>query len=193
MDKKQFVELLGNPAKFTSQDRGWLRAVLDRYPYSSVINVLALLADHAHGFDTPEQRRAAMLAMSDSSALEAMLNRAASANDAPSFDVFNEINTFQEVSFKTAPKSVILSNFLQASPAEDVQKVQEAPRHEVRDDKKSIEPDEILGTETLAIILENQGRYEQALAIYKKLLAHLWLIRQRLVFGRYGGSMFLCF
>ena len=110
--------------------------------------------------------------MSDSSALEAMLNRAASANDAPSFDVFNEINTFQEVSFKTAPKSVILSNFLQASPAEDVQKVQEAPRHEVRDDKKSIEPDEILGTETLAIILENQGRYEQALAIYKKLLAH---------------------
>ena len=172
MDKKQFVELLGNPAKFSSQDRGWLRAVLDRYPYSSVINVLALLADHAHGFDTPEQRRAAMLAMSDSSALEAMLNRAASANDAPSFDVFNEINTFQEVSFKTAPKSVILSNFLQASPAEDVQKVQEAPRHEVRDDKKSIEPDEILGTETLAIILENQGRYEQALAIYKKLLAH---------------------
>ena len=101
MDKKQFVELLGNPAKFSSQDRGWLRAVLDRYPYSSVINVLALLADHAHGFDTPEQRRAAMLAMSDSSALEAMLNRAASANDAPSFDVFNEINTFQEVSFKT--------------------------------------------------------------------------------------------
>ena len=43
MDKKQFVELLGNPAKFSSQDRGWLRAVLDRYPYSSVINVLALL------------------------------------------------------------------------------------------------------------------------------------------------------
>jgi tetratricopeptide (TPR) repeat protein len=164
--------MLGNPAKFSSQDRGWLRAVLDRYPHSSIINVLALLADHAHGFDTPEQRRAAMLAMCDSAKLDDMLNRAASANEAPSYDIFSEINTFQEVSFKTAPKSVILSNFLNAGPAEDVQKAQEAPVPEVHDDKKSIQPDEILGTETLAVILEDQGRYEQALAIYKNLLAH---------------------
>ena len=172
MDKKQFIETLGNPAKFSSQDRGWLRAVLDRYPHSSIINVLALLADHAHGFDTPEQRRAAMLAMCDSAKLDDMLNRAASANETPSYDIFSEINTFQEVSFKTAPKSVILSNFLNAGPAEDVQKAQEAPVSEVHDDKKSIQPDEILGTETLAVILEDQGRYEQALAIYKNLLAH---------------------
>ena len=172
MDKKQFIDMMGNPAKFSSQDRGWLRAVQDRYPYSSVISVLALLADHAHGFDTPEQYRAARLAMCDNSRLDAMLDRAASANEAPVFDIFNEINTFQEVSFKTAPKSVILSNFLQAGPTEDVQKAQEAPQPEVRNDKKSIQPDEILGTETLAVILENQGRYEQALAIYKKLLAH---------------------
>jgi len=172
MDKKQFIEMLGNPAKFTSQDRGWLRAIQDRYPHSSVINVLALLADHAHGFDTPEQRRAAMLAMCDSSVLDALLKRATSANEAPSSDIFNEINTFQEVSFKTAPKSVILSNFLNAGPAEDVQKAQEAPSPEVHDDKKSIQPDETLGTETLAVILEDQGYYEQALAIYKNLLAH---------------------
>lgn len=172
MDKKQFIDMMGNPAKFSSQDRGWLRAVQDRYPYSSVISVLALLADHAHGFDTPEQHRAARLAMCDNSRLDAMLDRAASANEAPVFDIFNEINTFQEVSFKTAPKSVILSNFLQAGPTEDVQRAQEAPQPEVRNDKKSIQPDEILGTETLAVILENQGRYEQALAIYKKLLAH---------------------
>lgn len=172
MDKKQFIEMLGNPAKFSSQDRGWLRAVLDRYPHSSIISVLALLADHAHGFDTPEQRRAAMLAMYDSTKLDDMLNRAASANEAPSYDIFSEINTFQEVSFKTAPKSVILSNFLNAGPAEDVQKAQKASVPEVHDDKKSIQPDEILGTETLAVILEDQGRYEQALAIYKNLLAN---------------------
>lgn len=172
MDKKQFVEKLGNPAKFSSQDRGWLRAVMDRYPYSSVVNVLALLADHAYGFDTPEQRRAAMLAMCDSSVLDVMLDRAASANETPAYDIFNEINNFQEVSFKTAPKSVILSNFLQASPAEDVRKAQEVQRPEVREDKKSLLPDDILGTETLAVILENQGRYEQALAVYKNLLVH---------------------
>ena len=92
MDKKQFIDMMGNPAKFSSQDRGWLRAVQDRYPYSSDISVLALLADHAHGFDTPEQHRAARLAMCDNSRLDAMLDRAASANEAPVFDIFNEIN-----------------------------------------------------------------------------------------------------
>lgn len=172
MDKKQFVEMVGNPTRFSSQDRGWLHAVQARYPHSSVLGVLALLADHAYDYDTPEQRRAAMLAMCDSTKLDAMLGKAVNVTENASYDIFNEINTFQEVSFKTAPKSVILSNFLQASPAEDVKKVQSEPQPEVHDDKKSIDPDEFLGTETLAVILEKQGRLEQALAIYKNLLAH---------------------
>ncbi len=171
MDKKQFVEMVGNPTRFSSQDRGWLHAVQARYPHSSVLDVLALLADHAYDYDTPEQRRAAMLAMCDSTKLDAMLGKAVNVTENASYDIFNEINTFQEVSFKTAPKSVILSNFLQASPAEDVKKVQSEPQPEVHDDKKSIDPDEFLGTETLAVILEKQGRLEQALAIYKNLLA----------------------
>ncbi len=172
MDKKQFVEMVGNPTRFSSQDRGWLHAVQARYPHSSVLDVLALLADHAYDYDTPEQRRATMLAMCDSTKLDAMLGKAVNVTENASYDIFNEINTFQEVSFKTAPKSVILSNFLQASPAEDVKKVQSEPQPEVHDDKKSIDPDEFLGTETLAVILEKQGRVEQALAIYKNLLAH---------------------
>ena len=172
MDKKQFVEMVGNPTRFSSQDRGWLHAVQARYPHSSVLDVLALLADHAYDYDTPEQRRATMLAMCDSAKLDAMLGKAVNVTENASYDIFNEINTFQEVSFKTAPKSVILSNFLQASPAEDVKKVQSEPQPEVHDDKKSIDPDEFLGTETLAVILEKQGRLEQALAIYKNLLAH---------------------
>ena len=171
MDKKQFVEMVGNPTKFSSQDRGWLRAVQARYPHSAVIDVLALLADHAYGFDTPEQRRAAMLAMCDSTKLDAMLGRAVNATENASYDIFNEINTFQEVSFKTAPKSVILSNFLQASPAEDVKKVQSEPQPVVKENKNSGVAEEFLGTETLAVILENQGRLEQALAIYRNLLA----------------------
>ena len=83
MDKKQFVEMVGNPAKFSSQDRGWLRAVQARYPHSSVISVLALLADHAYGFDTPEQRRAAMLAMCDSTKIDAMLGKAVNMTEMP--------------------------------------------------------------------------------------------------------------
>ena len=76
MDKKQFVEMVGNPTRFSSQDRGWLHAVQARYPHSSVLDVLALLADHAYDYDTPEQRRATMLAMCDSTKLDAMLGKA---------------------------------------------------------------------------------------------------------------------
>lgn len=171
MDKKKFAEKIANPVKFTSQERGWLRAVQAKYPYSSVINVLALLADKAFHFDTPEECRVAKLSMCDSSRLAAMLDKAVSSVEEPAFDVLSEINTFQEVSFKTAPKSVILSKFLQVAPAEAVEKAHaEAPAPDAND-KKSIQADSSLGTETLAIILEKQGRFDRALAIYKNLLA----------------------
>ena len=170
MDKKQFVDKLANPTKFTSQERGWLRAVQSKYPYSSVINVLTLLADSAFHFDTPEERRVAMLSMCDGKLLANMIDRASANTEEPSFDVLSEINTFQEVSFKTAPKSVILSNFLQVGPSEDMKKVETEPVATEVNDKKSIQADTSLGTETLAVILEKQGKYEKALAIYKNLL-----------------------
>ncbi len=175
MDKKQFIEMLSDPSRFTSQDRGWLKAQLAKYPHSSLVRTLALLADHAFGFDTPEERRAAMLSVCNPAALDGLLDKAsaaaAPASDDPSFDILSEINTFQEVSFKTAPKSVILSNFLQVDPSEEGnQDTPDAGRHDFND-KKSLSPDVSLGTETLAVILENQGRYDKALAIYKNLLA----------------------
>ena len=83
-----------------------------------------------------------------------------------------EINTFQEVSFKTAPKSVILSNFLQVDPSEEENSTSQSAQNGDDRDKKSVSSDVSLGTETLAVILENQGRYDKALAIYKNLLAN---------------------
>lgn len=173
MDKKQFIDMVGKPTRFSSQDRGWLRAVQAKYPHSSVIGLLALLADHAYHYDTPAQRRAVTLSVCDPAVIDSMLERAATtAADDPSFDILTEINTYQEVSFKTAPKSVILSNFLQAGPADAVQHASAAESPVALDDKKSLRADESLGTETLAVILEKQGKYDKALAIYRNLLAH---------------------
>ncbi len=173
MDKKQFIDIVGKPAKFSSQDRAWLRAVQAKYPFSSVVSLLALLADHAYHYDTPVQRRAVALSVSDANVVDTLLGRATmSTVDDPSFDILSEINTYQEVSFKTAPKSVILSNFLQAGPAEDMQRAVSTDAPAATDDKKSLRADESLGTETLAVILEKQGKYDKAMAIYKNLLAH---------------------
>lgn len=175
MDKKQFLDMVSAPGTFTSQDRGWLKAMLAKYPYSSVISTLALMADHAHGFATPAERRAVALSVCNPAVLDRLLADASVATpqvEDNSFDILNEINTFQEVSFKTAPKSVILSNFLQVDPSKERNEASPEARNHDANDKKSLTADISLGTETLAVILEKQGRYDKALAIYKNLLAH---------------------
>jgi tetratricopeptide (TPR) repeat protein len=187
MDKRQFADKVSNPVEFTSQDRGWLKAVFSKYPYSSVLGTLTLLADHAHGFDTPEERRAVALSMCNPSVLDNMVAGATFSNgiveetpsvkedvvkDEQPFDILNEINTFQEVSFKTAPKSVILSNFLPEEASEKGDSKGSGSEKRNFNDKKSLTADVSLGTETLAVILKNQGRYDKALAIYRNLLAN---------------------
>ena len=112
------------------------------------------------------------LAMCNPQGLGAMLNNARQAvPESPNFDILNEINTFQEISFKTAPKSVILSNFLQIATSEGQECGDGEPVPAETRDKKSLTADASLGTETLAVILEKQGKFDKALAIYENLLA----------------------
>ena len=86
------------------------------------------------------------------------------------FDVLQAINSYQEVSFKTAPKSVILSNFLEKDGGIELSEggFSEVSIQELG--KKSLAADGLLETETLAIVLERQGKYAQALAMYEKLM-----------------------
>ena len=90
----------------------------------------------------------------------------------PGFDILQEINAYQDVSFKTAPKSVILSNFLEKdggitldSDAYDAVSVQELAQNSIR-------PSDSVESETLAVILEKQGKLQQALAMYEKLMVN---------------------
>lgn len=96
-------------------------------------------------------------------------NQTAEANDI-SFDVLQAINSYQEVSFKTAPKSVILTNFLEKDGGIKLSDdgFEEIPVQELA--KKSIRTDDSLESETLALVLENQGKLAQAVAMYEKLM-----------------------
>ncbi len=88
------------------------------------------------------------------------------------FDVLKEINAYQEVSFKTAPKSVILSEFLENSGGMPPE-MEEYDEVSVQDlAKNSIRPSDLLESETLALVLERQGKLAQAVSMYEKLIVN---------------------
>ena len=82
------------------------------------------------------------------------------------------MSNLKSLSKLTAPKSVILSKFLQVGPENDNAQAPEEVQKKDYSDKKSLTANVSLGTETLAVILEKQGRYDKALAIYKNLLSN---------------------
>ena len=175
MSKNTFTRMVTQPQQFTSQERGWLRAMTAKYPYSSIVRLMALLADRAYGFDTAQERRAVALSLDNGCPLDTLLSQSKAAAPTPAtdtsdFDIIHEINNYQEISFKTAPKSVILSNFLQSAPTNSRENERPEPVSDTLSDKKSIAADGLLGTETLAVILEKQGKYRQAITIYKNLI-----------------------
>ena len=93
------------------------------------------------------------------------------SSESDSFDVMKEINSYQEVSFKTAPKSVILSKFLESGnyKPEELGQAEAVSVEELG--KKSISADDSLDTETLALVLEKQQKYDKAISVYEKLIA----------------------
>lgn len=184
MDKNCFGKLLDNPTSLTADEWDDLRRERDNYPFCAPLQTLTLMADKMSGVPLWEKQSLPRVALyyQDANLLYHQLDNLARTpapapapqpqpSDTP-FDILQEINSYQEVSFKTAPKSVILSNFLEKDagielpdePISDISVVELA--------KKSIRANESLESETLAVILEKQGKLAQSLAIYEKLLAN---------------------
>lgn len=197
MDRNDFGKLMDNPSSLSSEQWGELCRERDQYPFCAPLQILSLMADKMSGAPLWESQSLPRveLYMMDVACVQrqlASLDRAPAPASVPAsapapasapqaaapapessddqFDILKAINDYQEVSFKTAPKSVILTNFLEkdggitlSDDAPESVSVQELA-------KNSIRSDESVGTETLAVILERQGKIEKALAVYEKLM-----------------------
>lgn len=199
MTKDTFFEYVSNPLRFSLQDRLDIHNERMSYPFCAVLQVLDLLSDKATSGTNfnPQMVSRVSVQVPESAALTARLEKTAlktddSASEAEArhlkekieaaknkemgftasgeIDILDEINSFQDISFKTAPKSVILEKFLDPNTQKAPQNRPE--RHLTIDElgKKSNSDSNGLTTETLAIILEKQGKFEKAIEIYEKLM-----------------------
>lgn len=195
MDKNSFGEMVSHPGRPGAEEWEGLHTERDRYPFCAPLQVLSLVADKRVGaplwesqtlprvllyvqdadrlyelLDAAEQPAAEKPAPAPVAAKDAGLPRKAVEEPEADFDILQEINAYQDVSFKTAPKSVILSNFLEndGGMVPDFEPYDNVSVQDLA--KNSIRPSELFESETLAVILEKQGKLQQALDMYKKLL-----------------------
>ncbi len=197
MDKSAFNIKLTNLCSYSMMDKSEIQAEKNRYPYCALLQMMDILSDKATGTMQWSERflPKTMLYFSDFEKFNDYLERVTfteiqtpadikakeqveqaksqeySANESETFDIMKEINSYQEVSFKTAPKSVILSKFLETGNYKP-EELGDAEAVSVDDlGKKSVRVDESLDTETLAVVFEKQGKFDRAIAVYEKLIA----------------------
>lgn len=172
MDRNTFGRIVGNPTEFTKELKQEILTEKLKYPYCSILQLLDLLGDKACdnlGWDTVGRQRT-KLYLTKECRLDQMLMDSHMKVESE-VDILMEINSYQDISFKTAPKSVILSKFLENEVCEGLAGA-DAPTLPVEEiAKKSISKEDTVETETLAVIYKNQGKYDKAIAIYQKLIA----------------------
>ena len=199
MTKETFLEYVTGTLKFSLQDKLDIHTEKVNYPFCTVLQVLDLLSDKATSGDAFDQQQLPRVGVQvpDNSTVLSLIGRAALKTDemaseaeerhlkekieaaknkemgytaAGEIDILDEINSFQDISFKTAPKSVILENFLD-SGSKNLPLSKSGDKLSIDElGKKSNSDENGLTSETLAIILEKQGKFEKAVEIYEKLM-----------------------
>ena len=197
MEKDIFCRHIQNPKRYTLSNKLDIQSEKTKYPYCSILQVLDLMSDKAVSIYNWRERffdRVAIRSL-DNDLLESLLagvqeTKIVTEEDMrlkkqiekakkkeygevsdEEFDVIEAINSYQDVlSFKTAPKSVIIEKFLESEGNKN-QKNQSNETLSIDElGKKSIsEKDEVV-TETLALIFEKQGKIDKAVDTYKKLI-----------------------
>ena len=198
MDKSAFNVKLSNLCRYSMIDKSEIQQEKNRYPYCSLLQVMDILSDKATGTSQWEEHflPRVTLYLPDDAKLRSYLEQVTlteiqtpadlkakqeveqakkqeyNATEPEAFDIMKEINAYQEVSFKTAPKSVILSNFLEKDGGimADFDSYSDVSVQELA--KNSLRPSDSFESETLAVILEKQGKLQQALEMYEKLLVN---------------------
>lgn len=192
MDKSDFGQMLDSSDPLGAKQWQTLNQWRDIAPYCTPLQLLSLLADRDN--DAPLWRQVSMPRAAlylPAETLSHNLHKASAPKPQPhptreatpksqeippavekdkTFDVLQAINSYHEESFRTAPKAVILSHFLEndgemhpsATPY-DATPIQELA-------KKSVQQDNSICSETLALILERQGKLSRAIEMYKKLI-----------------------
>lgn len=197
MEKENFFKCVQNPQNYTLRDKLDIQSDKSKYPYCSVLQALDLMSDKAVNIYNWKERfyQKVLMYLSDNDLLdELLLNVKKTELQTPEdvklkqqiekekkkelgdiededFDVIEAINSYQDVlSFKTAPKSVIIEKFLE-SEGDKNQKNPSNERLSIEElGKKSVsEKDEVV-TETLAVIFEKQGKLDKAMVTYEKLM-----------------------
>ena len=197
MEKDIFCRHIQNPKRYTLSNKLDIQSEKTKYPYCSILQILDLMSDKAVSIYNWRERffdRVAIRSL-DNDLLESLLvdvqeTKIVTEEDKrlkkqiekvkkkeygevsdEEFDVIEAINSYQDVlSFKTAPKSVIIEKFLESEGNKN-QKNQSNEALSIDElSKKSIsEKDEVV-TETLALIFEKQGKIDKAVETYTKLM-----------------------
>ncbi|MBQ0016334.1 MAG: hypothetical protein KBT04_05070 [Bacteroidales bacterium] len=171
MDKKTLIKQISHCTQCTQEEWQECAEVAKKYPYCAVVQMLSVVGEKAwRPYDMSRERLPkAEMYVPDTTKLRNIVMQA-TAIDPTEIDIIEEINAYQAVSFKTAPKSVLLTNFLENEACENDCYENSETRSVDELGKKSIEVNSTLITETMAVIYEQQGKNAQAIDIYEKLM-----------------------
>lgn len=190
MDIESFNKLVDNPLELSFQDKVLVQEECLKTPYCAILHLLDTLCSKACNIamDKMCNMHTTLMYLPIQNTLDTLMGRvklkapvspvietapARKAEPATKTeengDILKEINDYQEISFKTAPKSVILDKFLETAAYRETNAAPIDPVAVSESGKKSLQPNSDLCTETMALILERQGKYEKAVEVYMNL------------------------